>query len=90
MIIGFGFGSPLMALLMLLVTAFISYTLFKTFSKRTGRCDDSGYDAFDVEKYKAQRREYYKEQRQRAYDLMRQYDLSDEEIEQQIEEEIKQ
>lgn len=84
MIIGFGFGSPLIALLMLLITGFGSYYLFKFFrgsSRRSPNWEDR-------EELKEQRRQYYYEQRRRARELIENYDLSDEEIEEIVEKEI--
>lgn len=41
-----------------------------------------------TEDYKEKRRQYYYEQRERARKLMDEFDLSDEEIEKKIEEEL--
>jgi heme-degrading monooxygenase HmoA len=88
MIIGFGFGSPLVALLMLLVTGFISYNIYKYLKNRK-----TNYSAWeenqDWEEYKNSRREYYYRQRQKARQMMDKYNLSDEEIEEVIEKEFR-
>ena len=80
MIIGFGFGSPLQSIIMLLLTASISYLIFKSFGNRRRR-------NLDPYEEKERLRQYYYEQRQRARELAREYDLTDEEIEKRIEEE---
>lgn len=84
MIIGFGFGSPLMALLMLLATSFISYSLYKWYLARK---QGQGYE--DEEARREALRRYYREQRDRARQTMKEYDLTDEEIERRIDEELK-
>jgi len=90
MIIGFGFGSPLTALLMLVVTGFLSYYFFKALKRlRYGREEYPPYYLEDKEELKRRKREFYYEQRQRARDMMREYDLTDEEIERRLEEEFK-
>lgn len=83
MIIGFGFGSPLVALLMLIITAFISYTIFRAIKKSV----DSKPNNY-LENYKEQRREFYYQQREKAYEMMKEYDLTDEEIERKLDEEL--
>ncbi|WP_067931813.1 hypothetical protein [Alicyclobacillus kakegawensis] len=80
MIIGFGFGPPLVSLLMLIVTAGLSYGLYRLFSRRAW--------ARDPERRREQLRRYYHEQRQLARRLSREFDLTDEEIEKRIEDEI--
>jgi hypothetical protein len=40
MIIGFGFGSPLMALIMLLVTGFLSYSIYKALRGAGAQMED--------------------------------------------------
>jgi hypothetical protein len=87
MIIGFGFGSPLTALLMLLVTGFISYSIYRMI-KNSRRKDYTWNQNEYNEDYKEKRRQYYYEQRERARRLMEEFDLTDEEIEKKIEEEI--
>ncbi|MGI6449584.1 MAG: hypothetical protein ACOX3R_04565 [Desulfitobacteriia bacterium] len=88
MIIGFGLGSPLVALLMFLVTGFISYNIYKYFKSRK-----TNYSAWeenqDWEEYRERRREYYYKQRQKARQMMDKYNLSDDEIEEIIEKEIR-
>jgi len=81
MIIGFGFGSPLQAILMLLLTSLISYLIFKNFRERKRRNADP-YEE------RERLRQYYYEQRERAREYARQYDLTDEEIERRIDEEL--
>lgn len=80
MVIGFGFGSPLQSLLMLLLTSLISYVIFKNWRNRKQR-------NLDPEEEREMRRQYYYEQRQRAQEYAREYDLSDEEIEKRLDEE---
>ncbi|UWG98775.1 hypothetical protein LPY66_08280 [Dehalobacter sp. DCM] len=96
MIIGFGFGSPLMALLMLIITASLSYFIFKAIRGRQvnhdGRFHGDYIDVYpeqNTEEVKAQMRDYYQEQRRHAREMMREYDLTDEEIEKRIEQEMK-
>lgn len=84
----FGFGSPLTALLMLIVTGFISYRIFKAWG-RTHREYPGGEVIDDEESLKERRREYYFEQRRHAQELMNQYNLTDEEIERKVQEEFK-
>lgn len=78
MLLGFGFGSPLVSLLMLIVTSALSYGLFRWFAK--------GQHAKPISR--SELREYYYEQRRRAKEMMEEFDISDEEIEQRIEEQI--
>ncbi|NLO97907.1 MAG: hypothetical protein GX091_07555, partial [Peptococcaceae bacterium] len=53
MIIGFGFGSPLTALLMLVVTGFLSYYFFKALKRlRYGREEYPPYYLEDKEELK--------------------------------------
>lgn len=96
MIIGFGFGSPLTALLMLIVTASLSYFIFKAIrGKQTNyaagyrKNESDGYPEKGTEEMKAEMRDYYYEQRQNAHRMMREFDLTNEEIEDRIEEEIR-
>lgn len=78
--IGFGFGSPLVSLLMLLATSLISYGLYKLVTKsRRPR---------NLESRREELRRYYREQRELARRLSREFDLSDEEIEEKITEEL--
>ena len=83
MIIGFGFGSPLVALLMLIITASISYTIFRAIKKSVDSKPTN-----NLEDYKEKRREFYYQQRDKAYEMMKEYDLSDEEIERKLDEEF--
>jgi Mor family transcriptional regulator len=85
MIIGFGFGSPFTAFLMLIITGFISYFLVK-FIRSLNR---KSFYLEDKEVTKEKRREYYYDQRRKAKELMDKYDLTNEEIERIIEEELK-
>lgn len=82
MIIGFGFGNPLVSLLMLLATSFISYTIFKWLQSRRNNQQDE-------ETRRNHLRQYYREQRERARQMMKEYDLTDEEIERRIDEELR-
>ena len=82
MIIGFGFGSPLESILMLLVTSLLSYTLYKSF--KTAK---KGHRSSEEER--AMRRAYYLEQRERVQKLRREFDLTDEEIEKRLDEEFR-
>ncbi|QSO50405.1 hypothetical protein JZ785_15790 [Alicyclobacillus curvatus] len=79
LIIGFGFGSPLTAILMLLATSAISYFIWRLF-----RGQGRGLNR----PTRAQLRRYYEEQRVRARELSREFDISDEEIERRIDEEL--
>lgn len=95
MIIGFGFGSPLTALLMLIVTASLSYFIFKAirgWQKNNDRSyPENVYDVYpdkNSEEMKAELRDFYYEQRRNARQMMREFDLTDEEIEKRIEEEM--
>lgn len=80
MIIGFGMGSPLTAILMLIVTSLVSYGLFRLFSRpRLPR---------GLEERRAALRARYREQRELARRMAREYDVSDEEIEARIDREL--
>ncbi len=81
MIIGFGFGSPLMALIMLILTSFISYLIFKSFFSTR-----KGYRKMESDR--EMRRQYYIEQRERAHQMIKEFDLTDAEIEQRLNEEF--
>lgn len=85
MIIGFGFGSPLVALLMLIITASISYTIFRAIKKSVATPSVSENN---IEDYIEERREYYYQQRDKAYKMMQEFDLTDEEIEKKINDEL--
>lgn len=88
MIIGFGFGSPLAAFIMLIITALISYTIYGLIRNhfRDRSTEDGGLDVAD---YRESRKEYYRQQRNRAYRMLEEYDLTDDEIERKIDEELK-
>lgn len=77
MIVGFGFGSPLVSLLMLLGTSLATYLVYRLVRRRTPSAPT-----------RAALREFYYEQRRRARDFSSQYDLTDEEIERRIDEEL--
>lgn len=81
MIIGFGFGDPITSILMLLLTSLLSYTIFKNirdFKRRN----------LDPEEEREMRRQFYYQERERAREYARRYDLSDEEIEEKLDEEF--
>lgn len=81
MIIGFGFGDPITSILMLLLTSLLSYTIFKNirdFKRRN----------LDLEEERERRRQFYYQERERAREYARRYDLSDEEIEEKLDEEF--
>ncbi|GMA49634.1 hypothetical protein GCM10025857_09910 [Alicyclobacillus contaminans] len=82
MIIGFGFGNPLTALVMLLATSAISYGLYRWFSGRRVREESP-------ERRREALRRYYREQRELARRMASEFDISDEEIERRIEEELR-
>lgn len=79
MMLGFGFGSPLISILMLIGTSLLSYLIFRAFN-RGGRANQR--------LTRAELREYYYEQRRRAREFSEQFDLTDEEIEERINSEI--
>lgn len=79
MILGFGFGSPLVSILMLIGTSLLSYLIFRAFS-RSARTKNRPT--------RAEMRQYYYEQRRRAREFSAQFDVTDEEIERRIDEEI--
>jgi hypothetical protein len=79
-IIGFGFGTPLTALLMLLATSLISYGIWRLVSgSRRPRDPEARREAL---------RRWYYEQRELARRMSREFDLTDEEIERRIDEEL--
>jgi hypothetical protein len=78
-IIGFGFGSPLTAILMLIGTSLLSYLVFRLFAKSSRQ---------DKQPTRAELRQYYYEQRRRVRELAEQFDLTDEQIEQKINEQL--
>jgi len=69
----------------LIVTSVLSFYIFKLFKKREKY--DIDFD-FDEREYRERRREFYYNQRQRAREMAKKYDLTDEEIERIIDEEI--
>jgi replication fork clamp-binding protein CrfC len=79
LIIGFGFGSPLESLLMLLLTSVASYAVFRFLTKRSREHNRPS---------RAELRQYYYEQRRRVRELAAEFDLTDEEIERKIDEEL--
>lgn len=81
MIIGFGFGDPLQSILMLLFTSLLSYVIYKSIRNYKRRNQDPA-------KERERRKRYYYEQRQKAREYAREFDLSDEEIEQRLDEEF--
>ncbi|UOF89110.1 hypothetical protein LSG31_14380 [Fodinisporobacter ferrooxydans] len=78
MIIGFGFGNPLTSILMLLATSLISYFLFRLLRRNHP----------EQKPTRAQLRQYYYEQRRQAREYAAQYDLTDEEIERKLDEQL--
>lgn len=78
MFFSFGFGSPLMSILMMIVTGLISYFMFRALNGRAGRRKPT----------RAELRNYYYEQRIRVREESRHFNLSDEEIERRIDEEL--
>jgi hypothetical protein len=82
LIIGFGFGSPLVALLMLIATSLLSYSLWRMWRSNK-------FDRRSEEEKREELRRYYYEQRELARRLSREFDLSDEEIERRIDEELR-
>ncbi|GGJ01735.1 hypothetical protein GCM10010885_08690 [Alicyclobacillus cellulosilyticus] len=81
MIIGFGFGDPLTSLLMLLATSLASYGIYRLVTRRRR--------PRDKEARREQLRRYYYEQRELARRMAREFDLTDEEIERRIDEELR-
>lgn len=82
MIIGFGFGDPIQSILMLLLTSFISYALFRGL-RNLGRKKQNPI----IEREK--RKQYYYEQRQLAREYAREFNLTDEEIERRLDKEFR-
>lgn len=82
MIIGFGFGDPIQSILMLLLTSLISYVIFKNLRNIKHRNQDP---LLEREKL----RQYYYEQRQRAREYATEFDLTDEEIERRLDDELR-
>ena len=79
MIIGFGFGNPLISILMLIATSLISYLVFRLFSRKSSPSSKPT---------RSELRQYYDEQRRQVRKLSSQFDLTDEEIEKKINEEL--
>lgn len=82
MIIGFGFGDPVQSILMLLLTSLVSYVIFRSLR-------NLGRKKRDPLEERQRLREYYYEQRRTAREYAREFDLTDEEIERRIDEEIR-
>lgn len=82
MIIGFGFGDPIQSILMLLLTSLISYLIFRSLR-------NAGRGKQDPLLQREQRKQYYYAQRQRAREYAREFDLTDEEIEQRLNDEFR-
>ena len=82
MIIGFGFGSPLTSLLMLLATSALSYLIFRAWRSTRPRYHNYLGNA------RAERRSYYLTQREQVRRMAAEFDLSDEEIERRLDEEF--
>ncbi|AFM39515.1 hypothetical protein Desaci_0448 [Desulfosporosinus acidiphilus SJ4] len=81
MIIGFGFGDPMQSIVMLVVTSLLSYFIYLGLRNLgRGKQDSLGK--------REQRRQYYYDQRQRAREYTREFDLTDEEIEQRLDQEL--
>lgn len=81
MIIGFGFGDPIQSIIMLILTSLISYVVYKSLrNRRIGKQD--------LQLQREQLRQYYHAQRQRAQEYAREFDLTDEEIERRLDEEL--
>lgn len=87
MIIGFGFGSPFIAVVMLILTSLLSYFFFKVLrSYRSKAFKEREMD--DEEEFKERRREYYYQQREKVREMIEEFNLTDEEIERKIAEEL--
>jgi hypothetical protein len=82
MIIGFGFGDPLTSFFMLILTSVLSYMLFRAFKR-------SKDNPLNEQNKREQLKEYYVVHRERAREMMREFDLTDEEIERRVEEEMR-
>lgn len=85
MIIGIGFGSPLVAFLMLIVTGSISYLIYRGIRNSLASSDRDISD----EDMREERRQHYRQQREKAYKMMEEFDLTDEEIERRVEKELR-
>ena len=82
MIIGVGFGDPFTSLLMLLGTSILSYMIFRALkgSRNFGKGE---------EREREKLRDYYVMQRARAQEMMKEFNLTDDEIEQRVERELR-
>lgn len=80
MIIGFGFGSPLTSLAMLLVTSLVSYGIYRWVARRRVPRDGPAR--------RAALRRYYEEQRRVARRMAQEFDVSDDEMEARINREL--
>lgn len=89
MIIGFGFGNLWTSLIMLLLTGTLSYFLFRFLSKNSSGRKSDWEDQEDRNLRQDRRRDYYYQQREKARELYEKYNLSDEEIERIVEDELK-
>ncbi|KYP79271.1 hypothetical protein [Ferroacidibacillus organovorans] len=79
MIFGFGFGNPLVSLLMLVGTSLLSYLIYRATQKNNRERSRPT---------RAELRNFYYEQRRRARELSTEFDLTDDEIEQKLDREI--
>ena len=84
MIIGIGFGSPLVAFLMLIITASISFLIYRAIRNSLTISSDRNISEQD---FKEERRQFYRQQRDKAHKMIKEYDLTDEEIERRIDKE---
>ncbi|ODA40992.1 hypothetical protein [Desulfosporosinus sp. BG] len=82
MIIGFGFGDPMQSIFMLLLTSLISYVIYRSLG-------NVGRGKQDPLLIREQRKQYYYTQRQRAREYAREFDLTDEEIERRLDDELR-
>ena len=73
-----------MALAMLLITSLLSYTLYRMYVNYKR----STQEIEDIREQRERRRQYYLEQRERARAMMREFDLTDEEIEERLDREF--
>lgn len=78
MILGFGFGSPLVSILMLIGTSLLSYLIFRVANRNSRKRQPT----------RAELRQWYYEQRRRAQAFSEQFDLTDEQIERKIADEL--
>ncbi|EGW35972.1 hypothetical protein [Desulfosporosinus sp. OT] len=82
MIIGFGFGDPIQSILMLMVTSLISYMIYRSLRS-------FGPGKQDPLLKREQRKQYYCAQREQAREFAREFDLTDEEIERRLDDELR-